>query len=137
MYGFGWTMGKFWMCVIAGICSAGMAQAEFSLSFEWGDIPLCKTGRPNTVGAPAFVLKDLPVGTARVDFRLKDRNVPSYNHGGGKVKISTGGQLPFGTFKYKSPCPPSGSHTYEWTATARSASGKALGKARARRPYPE
>ena len=23
-----------------------------------------------------------------------------------------------GAFKYKSPCPPSGSHTYEWTITA-------------------
>ncbi|VAV90485.1 hypothetical protein MNBD_ALPHA07-794 [hydrothermal vent metagenome] len=118
------------------ILSATTASAEFSFTFEWGDIPSCGTGRPNTVGSPAFVLKGVPAGTTSVQFRLKDRNAPSYNHGGGKVAVTGDGTIPFGAFKYKSPCPPQGAHTYEWTATARQ--GKTvLERAKARRKYPE
>ncbi|MGR3395599.1 MULTISPECIES: hypothetical protein [Rhodobacterales] len=122
--------------VAALLLSTGTASAEFAVSFNWGDIPLCTNGRPNRVGSPAFTIKDLPAGTTSVEFRLKDLDVPSYNHGGGKLKISGSGQLPFGAFKYKSPCPPGGSHTYEWTATAK-AGNKVVGTAKARRAYPE
>jgi len=118
------------------ILFATSASAEFSFTFEWGDIPNCRTGRPNTVGSPAFVLKDVPAGTTSVRFKLKDRNAPSYNHGGGKVAVSGDGPLPFGAFKYKSPCPPGGVHTYEWTATALQGKTK-LEHATARRKYPE
>lgn len=129
-------MKKLFLSVVAALALAGPAAAEFSISFEWGNIPLCTTGKPNKVGAPAFLIKDLPPGTQTVQFRLKDLDVPSYNHGGGKLRISSSGRLPFGSFKYKSPCPPGGRHTYEWTATARNG-GKVLGVAKARRKYPE
>lgn len=115
---------------------AGAASAEFTISFDWGDIPNCRSGKPNTVGSPAFVMRGVPAGTTQIEFRLKDLNVPNYNHGGGKVKVGTDGKLPFGVFKYKSPCPPGGVHTYEWTATAK-AGGKKLATAKARRKYPE
>jgi len=43
-----------------------------------------------------------------------------------------------GAFKYKSPCPPGGVHTYEWTATAMTdRGGGVLGTASATRQYPE
>lgn len=116
--------------------SAGATAAEFTISFDWGDIPRCTSGRPNTVGSPAFVLRGVPAGTTTIQFRLKDLNVPGYNHGGGTVKVGRDGKLPFGVFKYKSPCPPGGSHTYEWTATARSGNSP-LATAKARRKYPE
>ena len=119
-------------------CSASIAAADFSLSFSgWGNIPKCTSGQPNTVGNPAFTLKDVPAGTNQIEFRLKDLDLPGYNHGGGKVKLKVNGSvtIPAGTFKYKSPCPPSGRHTYEWTATAKNG-GKALGKASARKQYP-
>jgi phosphatidylethanolamine-binding protein (PEBP) family uncharacterized protein len=112
------------------------ASAEFAISFEWGDIPRCTSGRPNTVGSPAFILKDVPEGTTSIEFRLKDRDAPNYNHGGARVKVGQDGQLPFGVFKYKSPCPPGGTHTYVWTATAR-ADGKVRARAQASRRYPE
>lgn len=123
--------------LIAAIAlTASAAQAEMSLSFKgWGNIPSCTTGRPNTVGNPAFTLKGVPAGTTRIHLRLKDLDVPSYNHGGGKVKMSSDGTIPAGTFKYKSPCPPSGRHTYEWTATAKKG-GKTLATAKAARQYP-
>jgi len=112
------------------------ATADFSLSFQWGGIARCTTGKPNKVGNPKFVLKGVPAGTTSIDFRLKDLNVPSYNHGGGKLKISGSGTVPSGAFTYKSPCPPDRVHTYEWTATARKGS-KTLATAKARRKYPE
>lgn len=116
--------------------AASPALADFKISFDWGDIPLCTSGKPNKVGSPAFVLKGLPEGTTQVQFKLKDLDVPGYNHGGGKVKVTADGKLPFGAFKYKSPCPPNGSHTYEWTATAKAGSKK-LATAKAARKYPE
>ena len=129
-------MYRLMMSLVALILSATTASAEFSFTFEWGDIPSCRTGRPNIVGSPAFVLKDLPAGTTAVRFKLKDLDAPSYNHGGGKVTISTDGTVPFGIFKYKSPCPPGGVHTYQWTATALKGKTK-LATARVLRKYPE
>jgi phosphatidylethanolamine-binding protein (PEBP) family uncharacterized protein len=89
-------------------------------------------------GGKAFVfkLKNLPEGTNKVVFKLKDLDVPQYNHGGGTVKLSSGGTMPGGVFKYKSPCPPDGPHTYEWTATAKKG-GKTLAKASASKVYPK
>lgn len=118
------------------ILSATTAMAEFSVTFEWGDIPLCTTGRPNTVGSPRFEVKGVPAGTTSISFKLKDLDAPNYNHGGGKVKIGSDGVIPAGAFKYKSPCPPSGKHVYEWRASARKGS-KVLARAAARRKYPE
>lgn len=122
--------------IAVALLSAHPAAADFSMSFKWGAIPLCTTGNPNKVSNPKFVLKGVPVGTTSIDFRLKDLDVPGYNHGGGKLKITTGGTVPSGVFTYKSPCPPNGVHTYEWTATARKGN-KALATAKARRKYPE
>ena len=80
--------------------------------------------------------RGLPAGTETVEFRMKDQNVPQYNHGGGKVRMSGNGTVPAGIFKYKGPCPPGQVHTYQWTATARKGS-TVLGKATAARKFPE
>lgn len=110
--------------------------ADFSIGFSWSGLKKCTNGYPNRVNNPKFTLKSVPAGTARIDFKMKDRNVPSYNHGGGKVKYKSGSSIARGAFKYKSPCPPNGKHTYEWTATARDAKGKKLAVAKARKSYP-
>lgn len=124
--------------IIAATLGATTAQADMSLSFKWGDIPLCTTGNPNTVANPEFVLKGVPEGTNRLVFKLTDLDVPNYNHGGGKVKVNAGGtySIPSGAFKYKSPCPPNEVHTYQWSVIAKKGS-KTLGKATANRKYPE
>ena len=115
---------------------AGAAHAEFAIAFDWSGLKLCNTGNPNRVGNPAFVVKGLPKGTDNVEFRLTDLNVPSYNHGGGKLLMSADGKPPPGLFKYASPCPPDGVHTYEWMATARQGN-KVLARAKAQHNYPE
>ncbi|OWU86143.1 hypothetical protein ATO6_04610 [Oceanicola sp. 22II-s10i] len=117
--------------------SAGAASAEMKLSFSgWGNIPSCTSGRPNTVGNPQFTLSGVPAGTETIEFKLVDLDVPSYDHGGARLKMTGSGKVPAGLFKYKSPCPPSGVHTYEWRATAK-AGNKVLAKAAAKRRYPE
>lgn len=118
--------------------TATSAAADMSLSFKnWGGIPLCTSGNPNRVGNPEFTLKGVPQGTNKLIFKLTDLDVRSYNHGGGQVKIKSGGnmKIPAGTFKYKSPCPPNGKHTYQWTVTAKKG-GKTLAKAGAAKKYP-
>lgn len=113
------------------------AQA-FEISFSWDGLKSCTSGNPNTVASPVFALKDVPEGTKFIRFKLTDRNVPGYNHGGGTVAWNGDQAMPAGAFKYKSPCPPDGAHTYEWTATAMSKkNGGKLGEAKAKRKYPE
>lgn len=108
----------------------------FSLSFSWGNLKLCNTGRPNRVTNPTFKLSKVPEGTKKIKFRMVDRNVPRFNHGGGTVKYDGKNIIAAGAFKYKSPCPPSGSHRYEWTATAIGKGGKKIGVAKASKKYP-
>ena len=120
--------------------SVSTAQAEdFSIAFEWGDLELCTTGNPNTVSNPTFQLSGVPDGTKWIYFKMVDKDVPNYNHGGGWVKYEGQSEVAPGAFTYKSPCPPNGSHTYEWRAEAKkqkaSYSG-AIGKAKAAKLYP-
>ena len=117
------------------LCIAGPAAA-FSISFGWGNLKKCTSGNPNRVSNPAFKLSGVPDGTAKIRFKMKDLNVPRYNHGGGTVKYSGGSTIASGAFSYKSPCPPDGAHNYEWTATALDSKGKKLGEAKARKRYP-
>ena len=132
-------MRKFLICITTAgaLCVPAITNAQaFSLSFTWGNIKLCNSGRPNRVPNPNFKLSGVPEGTEKIKFKMVDRNVPSYRHGGGTVKYTGENTIAPGAFKYKSPCPPGGSHTYEWTATAVGKGGKKLGTAKASRKYP-
>ena len=131
-------MKKFILIISIFLISTFSAHAEFSFSFEWGDINRCTTGNPNIVSNPIFKLNEVPDGTVELRFRMIDRNVPTYNHGGGKVKNYSGeATISPGAFKYKSPCPPGRIHNYEWTITAIDENNKKLGTAKATRKYPE
>ena len=110
---------------------------EFGLEFEWGNLKKCNTGNPNKVDNPLFKLSNVPEGTKILQFRMKDKNAPGYNHGGGKVEYSGQNTIEPGAFKYKSPCPPGGVHTYVWTVTAKNEKKKKIGKAKAQRKFPE
>jgi len=112
---------------------------KFTVEFEWGNIPLCNTGSPNTVKNPIFRLKNVPKGTKFISFTLTDIDVPSYNHGGGTVPYTGQTEIKPGAFTYESPCPPSGSHTYEWEATGKDDDGffsGTTGTAKASKSYP-
>lgn len=120
--------------------TANAGASEFTISFEWGDIPLCTSGNPNTVDNPKFVLSNVPEGTKYIQFIMTDLDVPAYDHGGGTVAYTGQKTIESGAFKYSSPCPPDGSHRYEWTATAKKKKGffgGSLGKAKAILKYPK
>ena len=113
------------------------SAGDFSVEFDWGDLKKCTTGRPNTVSNPLFTLSNVPDGTKFLKFRMRDNNAPGYNHGGGKIEYTGDNVIQPGAFKYKSPCPPRGVHTYVWTVTAQSKkSGGKLGSANASKKYP-
>lgn len=116
------------------------AAADFSVSFEWGNIPLCTSGNPGTVPNPTFKLSGVPPKTKVLRFTLTDLDVPSYDHGGGDVPYTGQNEIAPGAFTYKSPCPPSGSHTYEWEVLAKESDGffaDTLGTAKAKKSYPK
>ena len=37
-----------------GLLASSVSANASGFSFEWGDIPLCRTGKPNVVGNPVF-----------------------------------------------------------------------------------
>ena len=115
-------------CLILAIQSARAADLRFD--FNWvGRQDKCATE------SPAFRIISAPEGTTTIDFNMVDLNVPAYHHGGGKAEY-TGKDIPRGAFQYNGPCPPSGSHKYEWTAKAYDRNGRELGRAKAMRPFP-
>jgi phosphatidylethanolamine-binding protein (PEBP) family uncharacterized protein len=100
------------------------------LSFEWGPTTDCFD--PNS---PPIELSDVPDGTSRLRFRMVDLDAPAFVHGGGTANYAGKDSLPYGTFRYKGPCPPS-PHTYEISVEALDAGGKVLAEAKDRKRFP-
>ena len=90
-------------------------------------------------GSPQFQIGDVPKGTAKLDLQMTDLDVPSYQHGGGKIAYSGQKSIDCGALNdtFRGPAPPSGSHTYEWTIKALDGSGSVLGQTKIKRKFPE
>lgn len=108
----------------------------FAISFEWGMTPDCFTGQPDIIKNPAFGLPNVPAGTKIIRFEMADFQ-SSHDPGGGKAAYTGQNVIEPGAFRYEGPCPPSSSHTFQWTAKALDGNGKVLAKASAHRQYPE
>ena len=107
------------------------AATAMLLTFSWAGYRACSSR------SPAFGVSDVPGETARLAFKMVDKDVPTYPHGGGTVAYRGKGEIPAGAFAYKGPCPPSGQqHNYEWTVQALDRDGKAIGSATAAEPFP-
>ena len=119
------------------LSSNSFSNEKFTIEFEWGNIPRCIDGYPNIVSNPIFKLKNVPEGTNTIYFQMRDLNRPAIYHGGGTVTYSKQTKIEPGAFQYKSPCPPDGPHTYEWTAIARNDQNKKIAETEAIRKYPE
>jgi phosphatidylethanolamine-binding protein (PEBP) family uncharacterized protein len=119
--------------LIAATALAVLASdaTAMSLKFSWAGYRACSSR------SPAFSLSEVPAETARLAFKMKDRDVPTYPHGGGTVAYRGHDEIPPGAFSYKGPCPPSGQqHTYEWTVQALDRDGKAIGSATTTAQFP-
>ncbi len=118
------------------VCTQAVEAGVFSVAFKWGKIPQCNDGFPGTVQNPIFTLSKVPSGTKKIVFEMEDLDYSSVQDGGA---VTYTGQkvIEPGAFKYESPCPSGRARTYEWTASAIDASGNNIGKASARKKYPE
>lgn len=109
---------------------ANMQEMKVSFSF---DTEGCAINSPN----PEIKVRNFPEGTAFFQVSLKDLDAKSFNHGGGTVNNDGSGVISKGSLKgYKGPCPPSGTHTYEFTVRALNADKTlVLGEGTARSSY--
>jgi len=72
--------------------------------------------------------------TKKVKFQMTDLSA-SYDHGTAIIDYTGQTELQPGIFEYESPCPPKGSHLYEWYVWEKDAEGKTLAKSLKRKPY--
>jgi len=114
--------------VVATLGLGTSGAFAFSASFNW------------CAGSPSFELKDVPAGTAKLNFAMTDLDVPSFHHGGGTVAYSGHTTVPCRAFSasFLGPSPPHGQfHTYEFTVKALGADDAVLATTTARRKFPE
>lgn len=97
-----------------------------AIDFHWQKANLCERGY-----SPQIILQGVPAGTVKFKVRLKDLNMPSYNHGGGEIENDGTGIIKAKAIKnYRGPCPPLGTtHNYRFTVLALDAAGKTLATA--------
>lgn len=112
------------------IVSSNALAADIGVTFEWGPTKKCFDSK-----SPPIKLSNVPQGTAKLLIKMIDQNASSFDHGDGSVAFKGQSQLPYGAFKYKGPCPPSGTHFYKITVKAVDASGKTLGSGSATQPF--
>lgn len=114
---------------VAALLVGGTAQAaNFSFRFAW-----CES-------TPEFSLSNVPKGTVKLELKMVDLDVPSYNHGGAALSNPEKGKIACGAFSsqiWYPPTPPDGSHTYQWTIRALDKDGNELASAKAQRKFPE
>ena len=120
----------FFTTVLAQSVSPARAD-EFGIEFTWDpDMKRCFSEV-----SPEIKLHNVPEGTTQLRVKMVDRDAPSFSHGGGKVDYNGESSVPQGALnKWKGPCPPSGTHTYEFIVDARVGKKKA-GKAKYAQPF--
>lgn len=93
------------------------------VSFSWKDTKRC------TNISPEIVIANYPAETKSFKIKLKDRDAPNWNHGGGEYVNDGSGVVPAGALKsgYNGPCPPSGSHRYVFYVNAINEDGMTIG----------
>ncbi len=117
--------------LIAVLAAWPSVAPAMSLKFSWAGFAAC------SAGSPAFSLADVPNGTTRLAFRMIDRQVPGYPHGGGTVAYTGANEIAAGAFTFKGPCPPAGEHhVYRWSVRALDRAGRTIGEASAEARFP-
>lgn len=102
-----------------------------NVDFSWEGTSACGSR------SPAFTVANVPPGTDVLSFRMVDLDVPGFSHGGGQVAYKGSPEIRAGEFSYTGPCPPSGSHRYEWTVRAiDEPSGAVLGEGAVMKRFP-
>jgi phosphatidylethanolamine-binding protein (PEBP) family uncharacterized protein len=125
---------KVLISAVTGVTALGILPSDalaMSVKFSW------KGYQPYSTRSPAFVVSEVPSGTAQLVFKMVDKDVPTYPHGGGSITFTGNSEIHAGAFSYRGPCPPSGQqHVYEWTVQALDGKGKALASTTAAEKFP-
>jgi phosphatidylethanolamine-binding protein (PEBP) family uncharacterized protein len=125
---------KVLISAVTGVTALGILPSDalaMSVKFSWKGYQPCSTR------SPAFVVSEVPSGTAQLVFKMVDKDVPTYPHGGGSITFTGNSEIHAGAFSYRGPCPPSGQqHVYEWTVQALDGKGKALASTTAAEKFP-
>ena len=105
---------------------------ELAVDFDWQPSDRCSRR------SPEIRVTNIPPETETLLVKLKDRDVPNWNHGGGTVVYEGAGVIPAGALQkgYNGPCPPSGTHRYEFTVHAIDATGTIVGMGNQMHPFP-
>ena len=120
---------------LLGCSSIPIAEnaATLNVDFEWSD----KSGCSRV--SPQIRVGGIPDETQYLKVKLTDLNVPNYPHGGGEVSYEGNETIPEGALKsYEGPCPPGGSHDYEFSVQALNGERNLiLGEGKKVRQYPQ
>ncbi|WP_084508366.1 phospholipid-binding protein [Mesorhizobium sp. WSM3224] len=111
------------------IVASDAFASGMGVSFAWGPTKKCFDPK-----SPPITVSGVPQGTAKLQIRMTDSS-SSYDHGGGTVVYKGQASLPYGAFRYKGPCPDSGTHFYNITVKAMDSSGKVLASGSASQPF--
>ena len=134
-------MKRVWLLFVVGsiLLTAGCATTQVSpnavdlaVDFVWQPSDRCSNR------SPEIRVANIPSAAKTLWVKLKDREVPTWNHGGGNVTYDGSGVIPAGALKngYNGPCPPSGSHRYEFTVQAVDAAGVVVGSGKKALSFP-
>jgi phosphatidylethanolamine-binding protein (PEBP) family uncharacterized protein len=120
--------------VLAGCVSEKVSPDAVTLGveFSWEGTSRCSNV------SPVIRVTGAPHGTTSFKVRLVDLNVPTWNHGGGTVAHDGSGVIPAGALKsgYNGPCPPSGTHSYQFIVKALDAEGTVIGEGKSVQKFP-
>jgi phosphatidylethanolamine-binding protein (PEBP) family uncharacterized protein len=120
--------------LLMGCAGAEVAPdaAELGVAFSWAGVKKCSKI------SPELQVVGIPDGAVTLAVTLKDLDVPRWNHGGGRVPHDGSGIVPAGalTNGYNGPCPPSGSHRYQFTVRALNREGVVVGMGKSMATYP-
>lgn len=121
---------RYFLIISCMVVASSAASAEMKASFAWGETKKCFDSK-----SPPFKISGIPAGTKKLVFAMRDLDAPDFYHGGGSVEYKGKGDIPYGAFKYKGPCPPT-PHTYQFTIKAVDAGGKELSSTKVRKRFP-
>ena len=104
--------------------SGAPKASNIQVDFSWEKQHRCSSVFPE------IHLSGTPQTTKELKVSLTDRDMPSYDHGGGVVKYVGSNVIPEGALEgYSGPCPPpSAQHNYIIKVQAIDASGKIVGQ---------
>ena len=125
----------FSLIVFMGCSMAKMSPdaVKFAIDFSWEGVKKCSKS------SPEIRINTIPAGTEYFEVKLKDIDVPNWNHGGGRVDNDGSGIIPAGvlTDHYNGPCPPPNiPHSYQFIVRAFNAEDVIIGVGKAMKKYP-